>query len=70
MSVAIPVGLYGAAFGAASIAAGLNLWQTMALSLLLFSGASQFAIVGVIGAGAGPIAAALTGILLGIRNGF
>jgi 4-azaleucine resistance transporter AzlC len=70
MSVAIPVGLYGAAFGAASNAAGLNLWQTMALSFFLFSGASQFAIVGVIAAGAGPISAALTGILLGIRNGF
>ncbi|MEY3383105.1 MAG: hypothetical protein RLZZ17_843 [Actinomycetota bacterium] len=70
MGVAIPVGMYGAAFGAAGIAAGLSIWQTSALSLLLFSGASQFAIVGVIGAGGTVIAAILAGVLLGLRNGF
>ena len=70
MAVAVPVGLYGAAFGAASISAGLNLLQTVALSSILFSGASQFAIVGVIGSGGGAIAAILASALLGIRNGF
>lgn len=70
MGVAIPVGMYGAAFGAAGVAAGLTIWQTSALSLLLFSGASQFAIVGVIGAGGTVIAAILAGVLLGVRNGF
>lgn len=70
MAVAVPVGLYGAAFGAASISAGLDLLQTIALSSILFSGASQFAIVGVIGSGGGAIAAILASALLGIRNGF
>ncbi len=70
MAVAIPVGLYGAAFGAASISAGLDLLQTIALSSILFSGASQFAIVGVIGSGGGAFAAILASALLGIRNGF
>ena len=70
MAVAVPVGLYGAAFGAASISAGLDLLQTVALSSILFSGASQFAIVGVIGSGGGAIAAILASALLGIRNGF
>ena len=70
MAVAVPVGLYGAAFGAASISAGLDLLQTIALSAILFSGASQFAIVGVIGSGGGAIAAILASALLGIRNGF
>ena len=70
MGVAIPVGIYGAAFGAAANTAGLNLLQTMALSLLLFSGATQFAIVGVIGSGGAVVAAIITGALLGIRNGF
>ncbi len=70
MAVAIPVGFYGAAFGAASISAGLNLLQTIALSSILFSGASQFAIVGVIGSGGGVLAAILASALLGIRNGF
>ena len=69
MAVALPVGLYGAAFGAASMSAGLDLWQTIALSALLFSGASQFAIVGVIGSGGTALAAILASILLGIRNG-
>ena len=70
MAVSIPVGFYGAAFGAASISAGLDLLQTIALSSILFSGASQFAIVGVIGSGGGAMAAIMASALLGIRNGF
>ncbi len=70
MAVAIPVGLYGSAFGAASISAGLDIWQTIALSSLLFSGASQFAIAGVISGGGSVIASILAGVLLGLRNGF
>jgi len=69
MSVALPVGTYGAAFGAASVAAGFSIAQTCALSLILFSGASQFAVVGVMGAGGGAISAIATGALLGVRNG-
>ena len=69
LSVAIPVGTYGAAFGAASIAAGFSILQTCLLSLLLFSGASQFAVVGVMGAGGSAISAIATGSLLGFRNG-
>ncbi|MGA1705782.1 MAG: AzlC family ABC transporter permease, partial [Candidatus Nanopelagicaceae bacterium] len=65
-----PVGSYGAAFGAASISAGLDLWQTIALSSLLFSGASQFALIGVIGSGGTALSAIVAGTLLGIRNGF
>lgn len=70
LAVAIPVGAYGAAFGAASVAAGFSVLQTCLLSLLLFSGASQFAVVGVIGAGGSAISAIATGSLLGVRNGF
>jgi predicted branched-subunit amino acid permease len=62
------VGLYGAAFGAAADAAGLSLWQAMTLSLLMFTGASQFALVGVLGAGGGALAAAGSALLLGTRN--
>lgn len=70
LAVAIPVGAYGAAFGAASVAAGFSVLQTCLLSLLLFSGASQFAVVGVMGAGGSAISAIATGSLLGVRNGF
>jgi predicted branched-subunit amino acid permease len=69
LAVAIPVGTYGAAFGAASVAAGFSILQSCLLSLLLFSGASQFAVVGVIGAGGSPVSAIATGSLLGFRNG-
>ncbi|MFM8384189.1 MAG: AzlC family ABC transporter permease [Actinomycetota bacterium] len=43
--------------------------QACALSLLLFSGASQFAVVGVMAGGGTPLSAIATGALLGIRNG-
>ena len=69
LAVAIPVGTYGAAFGAASIAAGFSVLQTCLLSLLLFSGASQFAVVGVMGSGGSALSAIATGSLLGFRNG-
>jgi predicted branched-subunit amino acid permease len=62
------VGLYGTAFGAASIAAGFSVLQTCLLSLLAFSGASQFAVVGVMGAGGTAIAGIATAALLGVRN--
>ena len=67
-SVAFTVGLYGTAFGAASVAAGLSVLQTCILSLLTFTGASQFAAVGVVSAGGGAAAAIATAGLLGTRN--
>ena len=68
-SIAIATGLYGVSFGALSVASGLSFWQTMVLSLLLFSGGSQFAFIGVIGAGGTGVAAMSAAALLGIRNG-
>jgi predicted branched-subunit amino acid permease len=68
IGLGVAVGLYGAAFGAAADAAGLNLWQAMTLSALMFTGASQFALVGVLGAGGGALAAASSALLLGTRN--
>lgn len=68
LAVAIATGAYGISFGAISVTSGLDIWQTCALSLLVFTGASQFAMVGVIGAGGTPMFGALTGLLLGSRN--
>ncbi|MDN4476142.1 AzlC family ABC transporter permease [Demequina sp. SYSU T00192] len=70
LSVSLATGAYGLSFGALSVAAGLDVWQTAALSLLVFSGGSQFAFVGVIGAGGGAAAAVATSTFLGLRNGF
>lgn len=68
LSVAAATGLYGISFGALAVAAGLDTWQAMALSTLMFTGGSQFAYIGVLaGGGAGPSAFAAA-TLLGTRN--
>jgi predicted branched-subunit amino acid permease len=69
LSVSLTVGAYGVAFGAAGVAAGFSVLQSCLLSLLTFSGASQFAIVGVIGAGGTALSGIATATLLGFRNG-
>lgn len=68
LGVGIATGAYGVSFGAISVASGLSFLQTCMLSALLFSGGSQFALAGVVGAGGAPLTAAVTGILLGTRN--
>jgi 4-azaleucine resistance transporter AzlC len=67
-AVGLATGTYGISFGAVSVAAGLTVLQTCVLSLLVFTGASQFALVGVIASGGAPISGALTALLLGSRN--
>ncbi|WP_036569262.1 AzlC family ABC transporter permease [Nocardioides sp. URHA0032] len=68
LGVGVATGAYGVSFGAISVASGLSVAQTCALSLLVFTGASQFALVGVVAAGGAPISGALTALLLGTRN--
>ena len=68
LSVGVATGAYGVSFGALSVAAGLSTWQTVTLSALLFSGGSQFAVVGVVAAGGSGLAAVATSSLLGLRN--
>ncbi len=70
VAVGTATGAYGLSFGALATAAGLSVWQTCALSVLMFTGASQFALIGVLGAGGGPLAAVATATLLGSRNAF
>jgi predicted branched-subunit amino acid permease len=68
LGIGVATGAYALSFGAISTAAGLSLMQTCALSLLMFTGASQFALVGVVGSGGGVWAGAATAALLGSRN--
>jgi predicted branched-subunit amino acid permease len=68
LSVAVATGLYGVSFGALSVTSGLSVLQTCLLSLLLFSGGSQFALVGVLGGGGTGGAALAASSLLGVRN--
>ncbi|WP_138417605.1 AzlC family ABC transporter permease [Sinomonas gamaensis] len=68
LSIAVATGLYGVSFGALGVAAGLSVLQTIALSLLMFTGGSQFAFIGVIAGGGSGAAAAAAATLLGVRN--
>ncbi|MFJ2155808.1 AzlC family ABC transporter permease [Streptomyces sp. NPDC087856] len=70
LGVGIAVGLSGFAFGVTSAGGGLSLLQTCALSLLVFTGASQFALVGALAAGGNPLTAAAGAFFLGVRNTF
>ena len=68
LSISVATGLYGISFGALAVAAGLTVWQAMALSLLMFTGGSQFAFIGVIAGGGAGSAALGAAALLGVRN--
>jgi predicted branched-subunit amino acid permease len=68
VGIGIAVGAYSISFGAIATTAGLSIAQACATSLLLFTGASQFALVGVLGAGGSPLAAIASSMLLGSRN--
>ncbi len=64
LGVGVAVGLSGFAFGVTSAGAGLGIFQTCALSLLVFTGASQFALVGALAAGGNPLTAAAGALVL------
>ncbi|MFB6893188.1 AzlC family ABC transporter permease [Kitasatospora sp. NPDC056327] len=59
--------LVGASFGAVSVSGGLPLWLPVALSVLVFAGGAQFAAVGIVLTGGGPLAAVVTGLVLNAR---
>lgn len=68
VAVGVATGMYAIGFGAISVASGLSVLQTCVLSLLMFTGASQFAFIGVLGAGGSPVSGAATALMLGTRN--
>ena len=70
LSVGLATGVYGISFGAIGVAAGLDTLSVMLLSLLMFSGGSQFAFVGVIASGGAPITAIASAWMMGVRNSF
>lgn len=70
VGVGVATGTYGLSFGAIAVASGFSVWQACALSLFVFTGASQFALVGVVASGGAPLSGAATAVLLGTRNMF
>ncbi len=63
-------GVFGVAFGVLATTTGLSVPQACAISVLVFTGASQFAAVSIAGAGGDPITALGSALLLGARNAF
>lgn len=68
--IALYAGAFGATFGAVAVASGFSVLQACVMSLLMFTGASQFAFAGVLATGAAPMAAVPAALLLGVRNTF
>ena len=66
LAVSVATGAYGVSFGALAVAAGLDVWQAMVLSLLMYTGGSQFAFVGALAGGGLPATGAA--MLVGLRN--
>jgi 4-azaleucine resistance transporter AzlC len=69
IGVGLATGVYGISFGALAVTNGFSFAQAQVLSLGLFSGASQFAVIGIMAAGGSAVAAVATSSLLGVRNG-
>ncbi|MFC9299276.1 AzlC family ABC transporter permease [Streptomyces sp. NPDC057011] len=70
LGVGVAVGLSGFAFGVTAAGAGISVLQACVLSLLVFTGASQFALAGALAAGGNPFTAAAGAFFLGTRNAF
>jgi predicted branched-subunit amino acid permease len=70
VALGLGTGVYALSFGALSVASGLSMWQTQALSLLMFTGASQFALIAVVASGGSAAVAIATSTLIGTRNSF
>jgi 4-azaleucine resistance transporter AzlC len=69
IALGMAIGVFGVAFGVLAVQAGLSPWRAQAMSLLVFTGGSQFAAIGVIDAGGTAAAAVGAALLLAVRNG-
>jgi 4-azaleucine resistance transporter AzlC len=66
--IGVAVGVYGISFGVLAVASGMSAAQACVMSMLVFTGASQFAFVGVLAAGGGALAAMAPAVTLALRN--
>jgi branched chain amino acid efflux pump len=68
VGIGVAVGVYGISFGVLAVASGLSPAQACVMSMLVFTGASQFAFVGVLAGGGGAVAAMGPAVMLALRN--
>jgi 4-azaleucine resistance transporter AzlC len=69
VTLGLAIGVFAVSFGVGAVSAGASVAQACALSLLTFTGASQFSAVSVIGAGGSAASAYGGAALLAARNG-
>ncbi|MFM2078686.1 MAG: hypothetical protein RJA49_2576, partial [Actinomycetota bacterium] len=69
ITLGFAVGVFAISFGVSAVSAGATVAQACAMSLLVFTGASQFSAVSVLGSGGTPAAAFGGAALLAARNG-
>lgn len=69
VTLGFAVGVFAISFGVAAVGAGASVAQACAMSLLVFTGASQFSAVSVIASGGSPVSAFGGAALLAARNG-
>jgi predicted branched-subunit amino acid permease len=67
-TLSVAVGMVGFVFGVGAVAAGASVAQATVMSLLVFTGASQFSLVSEVAAGATGAAALGGAVLLALRN--
>ena len=68
IAIGVTTGVIGVVYGVLARGAGLGLVQTCAMSLIMFTGASQFTLVSLVRAGAGPWSMLIPTVLLSARN--
>ena len=68
VGIGVAGGVYGISFGVLAVASGLSPAQACVMSMLVFTGASQFAFVGVLAGGGGALAAMGPAVMLAVRN--
>ena len=66
--IGLAVGVYGVSFGVLAVDAGVSPAQACVMSMLTFTGASQFAFIGVLAGGGGAFAALGPAVMLAVRN--
>ena len=58
----------GLSYGAIAVGAGFDPWLPMLMSVVVFAGASQFIVVGIVAAGGSLVAAVAAGLLVNLRH--
>lgn len=66
-TIALAVATFGVSYGVLAVAAGLTPALAVGSSIVIFAGASQFALAGAIAAGAAPVVGVIGGLLLNLR---